>query len=314
MSSFMQLASAGLSLLTLNLTVIAVGALETYAQSSSVNNFSDVPANYWAEPFIQGLAARNIVVGYPDGTFRPKQPIDRDEFAAIIRKAFDQPAVRQIASGAVYKDVSTDYWAVRPIEEAYQQGFMKGYSGGYFRPNQPVSKVEAIVALNRGLDLTSGASAVTQTPPPQRSVPQQTQPIARRRPIYLPLAITSLMQPLIIPKAQAMPTTPATPKTTEQQAAVVTQPASSIVNQTYDDANKIPEYAVGSVAAATKQNIVVNYPNPKLLNPNQPATRGEITALIYQTLVAQNKIQPLATDLSANQYIVHTPNNNQNLQ
>jgi len=317
MTGLMRLASAGISLLSLNLTVFAVGALETYAQSSSVSSFRDVPANYWAQPFIRGLATRNIVAGYPDGTFRPEQPVDRDEFAAIVRKAFDQPPIRQIQSGAVYKDIPANYWAVRPIEEAYQQGFMAGYPGGYFRPNQPVSKVEAIVALNKGLDLINNASAATIPTVTQRVVPQQTRRKAAKKPIFLPLAITSLMQPLVIPQAQAASPNiapPSTPLTTKQQATNVSNPASVIVANTYTDANKIPQYAVGSVAAATQRNIVVNYPETNVFNPNKPATRGEISALVYQTLVSQNKIEPLADNLPANQYVVRPPINNQSVQ
>jgi hypothetical protein len=293
--------SAGVSLLSLNLIVLAVGALDTSAQSSPVNTFSDVKSSYWAEPFIQGLAARNIVTGYPDGTFRPEQPVDRDEFAAIIRKAFDQPAIRQIQSGAVYKDIPANYWATRPIEEAYQQGFMSGYAGGYFRPNQPVSKVEAIVALNKGLNLTTSASAVTVPTVAQRVVPEQTTRKAVKRRILMPLAFTTLMQPLLIPKAQAVPA----------NAVNLNSPASFIITNTYADAKKIPQYAVGDVAAATEKNLVVNYPNTKVLNPTKPATRGEITALIYQTLVYQGKIEPLAINSSASQYIVRTPIRNQ---
>ncbi|MFB2771172.1 S-layer homology domain-containing protein [Pelatocladus sp. BLCC-F211] len=295
MSQLAQLAKAGVSLLTLNLTVFAVGALDTYAQSSPATTFSDVQPNYWAQPFIQGLAAKNIVTGYPDGTFRPEQPVDRDEFAAIIRKAFDQAPIRQIQSGAVYKDIPANYWATRPIEEAYQQGFMSGYPGGYFRPNQPVSKVEAIVALNKGLNLTTNTSAVTVPTAIQRVVPQNTTRKAVKRRIFMPLGFTTLMQPLLIPKAQAVPTV--------EQAS---RPASFLITNTYADANKIPQYAVGDVATATQKNLVVNYPNPKVLNPNKPATRGEITALIYQTLVAQGKIEPIAINLPANQYIVRT--------
>jgi S-layer homology domain len=314
MTQLMQLASAGISLLTLNLTVFAVGALDTYAQSPPATTFSDVPSSYWAQPFIQGLAARNIVSGYPDGTFRPKQPVNRDEFAAIIRQGFDQPPIRQIESGAVYQDIPVNHWAVRPIEEAYQQGFMTGYPDGYFRPNQPVSKVEVIAALNRGLNLTADAPAATELTTTPSSVPQQTTRRTTKRPIFFPLAITSLMQPLLIPQAQAAPVDVPTSAPTEQKAAEASKPGSSIVTNTYDDANQIPQYAVGSVAAATQKNIVVNYPNPQILNPNKPATRGEITALVYQTLVAQNKIEPLANNLPANQYIIRTPSNNQNVQ
>ncbi|BAB77015.1 S-layer homology domain-containing protein [Anabaena sp. FACHB-709] len=316
MTQLKRLASAGISLLTLNLTVLAIGALETYAQSSPVTTFSDVPSSYWAQPFIQGLAARNIVAGYPDGTFRPKQPVNRDEFAAIIRKAFDQQPIRQIESGAVYKDIPTSHWAVRPIEEAYQQGFMTGYPDGYFRPNQPVSRIEAIVALNRGLNLTA-TQAVTEPTITQSVFPQKTTRRTTKRQIFLPLAITSLMQPLLIPQAQAAPVnvpTPSTPLTTEQEVAEASKPASLLVTNTYDDASKIPQYAIGSVAAATQENIVVNYPNLRVLNPNKPTTRGEVSALIYQTLVAKNKIDPLAENLPANQYIVRSPINKQNVQ
>ncbi|MBW4563849.1 MAG: S-layer homology domain-containing protein [Mojavia pulchra JT2-VF2] len=319
MTRLTQLASAGVSLLTLNLIVLAVGALDTYAQSSPATTFSDVQPSYWAQPFIRSLAARNIVTGYPDGTFRPEQAVDRDEFAAIIRQAFDQPPIRQIEGGAVYKDVPANYWATRPIEEAYQQGFMTGYPGGYFRPNQSVTKVEAIVALSKGLNLTAGTSAVTVPITTQSAVPQQSTRRATKRPIFLPLAITSLMQPLLIPKAQAAPAnavTPSTPSTTDQQAvaANLNRPASFIITNTYADANRIPQYAVGDVAAATKKNIVVNYPNPKVLNPSKPATRGEITALIYQTLVAQGKIEPLANNSPANKYIVRADSSNRNAQ
>ncbi|BDI14397.1 hypothetical protein ANSO36C_01990 [Nostoc cf. commune SO-36] len=304
MTQLIKLVSAGISLLTLNLTVLAVGALETSAQSSPTTTFSDVQSNYWAQPFIQGLAARNIVTGYPDGTFRPEQPVDRDEFAAIIRKAFDQPATRQIQSGAVYKDVPTNYWATRPIEEAYQQGFMTGYPGGYFRPNQSVSKVEAIVALNKGLNLTTGTSAVSVPTVMQRVVPQKTaqKPVKRR--IFMPFAFSALMQPLLISQAPAV----------AANAVNLNHPASFIITNTYADANNIPQYAIGDVAAATKANIVVNYPKPKVLNPSKPATRGEITALVYQTLVSQGKIEPIAINLPANQYIVRTPVNKQNAQ
>lgn len=314
MTRLMHIASTGLSLLTLNLTVLGVAALETYAQSSPVTTFSDISSNYWAQPFIQGLAERNIVAGYPDGTFRPEQPVSRDEFAAIIRQAFDQQPIRQIESGAVYKDVPANYWAVRPIEEAYQQGFMAGYPGGYFRPNQPVSKVEAIVSLNKGLNLTTTTSPVTKTNITERVVPQQTRRRAKRRPLFLPLAITSLMQPLSAPQAQAAPAEVGTPTITEQQATTVSEPASVMLTNTYADADKIPQYAVGSVAAATKSNIVVNYPNANVLNPNQPATRGEITALVYQTLVARNQIEAIAENLPANQYIVRNQMNEQNVQ
>lgn len=281
---------------------------KTYAQSSKTT-FPDVKPNYWAQPFIQGLADRNIVAGYLDGTFRPEKSIDRDELAAIINKAFEQPPVRQISSGAVYKDVPQGYWATEPIEAAYEQGFLSANPNGVFRPNQNVTKAEAIVALSKGLDSPSTTAQATT---------QRRKPAAKRKFVLFPLAITSLMQPLLIARVNAANTPIIQPpqqkpdstnaQVPEKRDNVATnnRSASSILNNAYADANQIPEYAVTDIAKVTQANIVVNYPNRKNLNPNKPATRAEVAALVYQTMVSQGRMKPLAINTPAYQYIVRT--------
>lgn len=76
-----------------------------------------------------------------------------------------------------------------------------------------------------------------------------------------------------------------------------------IVGNYYRDAAQIPKYVVDAVAKTTAAGIVVNYPNLRVLNPNQAATRGEVAALIHQALVYQGKITPLPTNRATN-YIV----------
>jgi uncharacterized surface protein with fasciclin (FAS1) repeats len=125
--------------------------------SGATSKFSDVEAGYWAQPFIQALAAKNIITGFPNGAFRPEQPVQRAEFAAMIQKAFNQNPVRQL-KGTGFTDVPPDYWATAAIEEAYETGFMGGLSGGFFQPGQNVSKVQAIVALANGLNLAADSS------------------------------------------------------------------------------------------------------------------------------------------------------------
>ncbi len=76
-----------------------------------------------------------------------------------------------------------------------------------------------------------------------------------------------------------------------------------VTSKYYRDAAQIPKYAVDAVAKTTAAGIVVNYPNLRVLNPNQAATRGEVAALIHQALVYQGKITPLPTNRATN-YIV----------
>jgi S-layer homology domain len=250
--------------------------------------FPDVASNYWAQPFIQRLAEQNIISGYPDGTFRPEQPLERDEFAAIIRDAFNQNKVRQIASGSVFKDISADYWAASAIEEAYEAGFMNGFPGGYFRPREEISRVQAIVTLVNTLNL----SPKPATPSVEQTT---TQAQAIKKPKIIPLGFLALMQPAVMsPSAQ-------------REKSTSRRPPSFVVSNYYQDADKIPQYAVDEVATASRANIVVNYPNPKVLNPNQPLTRGAAAAVIYQTLVHQGKVPSIPVNVKAFNYIVYPP-------
>ncbi len=176
MGSLFQLSSARTTLLALGLTAATVSPLaiaglasaqtpvptETPATTPSpaaAPNFYDVSADYWAYPFIQALAQRNIIAGFPDNSFKPNQSVSRAEFAAMIQKAFNQPAVRQLSSGG-FRDVPSNYWAMSAIQKAYETGFMAGYPGNVFLPNQQIPKVQAIVALRSGLNLTSSGTPV----------------------------------------------------------------------------------------------------------------------------------------------------------
>jgi hypothetical protein len=215
---------------------------------------------------------------------------------------------------------------------------MTGYPGGFFRPNQDISRVDALVALEKNLDSssTSPTPSTTQTTNQAATNQATTQPVRTRRVtkkrLFIPLAMTTLMQPLVTAPANSQrtpanssPSSVASDKgvspsgspssVASNQGSSSTRPASFTVSNYYADAKKIPHYAVGNVAAATKANIVVNYPNQNILNPNQPATRGDVAAFIYQALVAQGKIEPLPSSVEASNYIVGRPtSSNQNPQ
>lgn len=61
----------------------------TAAQLAQATTFPDIQG-HWAQSFIQSLAARGVIRGFPDGTFRPDEPVTRAQFAAMIRQAFER--------------------------------------------------------------------------------------------------------------------------------------------------------------------------------------------------------------------------------
>ncbi|MBW4683782.1 MAG: S-layer homology domain-containing protein [Komarekiella atlantica HA4396-MV6] len=195
--------------------------------------FNDVPENFWGRRFINVLSSRGILKGFPDYSFRPNQPVNRAEFAAILQKAFDQKLSKTTTA---FRDVPVKFWANPAIDQALSTGFLKGYPNKTFKPQQKISRAQVLVALASGLNLKAPAS-------PNR------------------------------------------------------------VLSSYKDAKNIPQYAVGKIAAATANRLVVNYPDSQILSPNKEASRAEVAAMIHQALVHLGKLETIPS-----QSIVRSPN------
>ena len=127
----------------------------TPAPSPDVIAFSDVPPTYWAAPYIIALTQRGVLGGFPGGTFQPDKPVTRAEFAGIVSKAFDQAPTQPSSQ---FEDIAPTYWANAAIEKSVQTGFMNGYPGEVFRPDQPILLSQLQVALITGLNLPTPAN------------------------------------------------------------------------------------------------------------------------------------------------------------
>jgi hypothetical protein len=115
---------------------------------------SDVAGN-WAEPFIRALVDKEIIKGYPDGTFKPNQPINRAEFAALLNRAFTLQPVR---AARKFKDVPKKFWGAEVVQKATSSGFLRGYSNNTFAPKQNITRIQSLVALVEGSKLDRSGS------------------------------------------------------------------------------------------------------------------------------------------------------------
>ena len=125
----------------------ATGTLDVPIQAKA---FSDVPNDFWAKSAIVALSNRGVITGFSDGTFKPDQAINRAEFAGIIQKAFDQQKSKPVMK---FTDIKDNFWAVGAINEATQTGFMTGYPGGAFKPEQAIPRLEMLSSIATGLQL-----------------------------------------------------------------------------------------------------------------------------------------------------------------
>ena len=185
----------------------------------------DDVTGHWAEDFIKALIERDIMKGFAeDGTFRPQNDLTRAQFAALLIKAFSLPFKR---SPSRFWDVSSSFWGAAAIDRCYRMGFLSGFPDGSFRPNDPLTRAQATVALVNGLGMTGG-----------------------------PLDLLGL----------------------------------------YNDRNDIPNYAKDEIATATLRRLIVAYPTTNRMRPTQPMTRGEMSAALYQALVATGNAPPIESD------------------
>jgi uncharacterized lipoprotein YddW (UPF0748 family) len=123
--------------------------IEEPALPPKTPQFPDV-GNHWAKPFIEALAARGIVSGFPDGTFKPNQTVNRAQYAAILTQAFKLPTKRPALK---FIDVADNYWAAPVIQKAYEMGLLSGYPNLEFRPLAGITKAQMLVSLVNGLNL-----------------------------------------------------------------------------------------------------------------------------------------------------------------
>ena len=116
------------------------------ANSTKSNSYSDVAAGAWYNHAVSTLSAMGIVKGDSHGKFNPNAPITRAEFAAIAAR-FDDKAD---TTAVDFSDIAS-HWAKDEISAAANNGWINGYTDGTFRPNNKITRAEAMTLVNRVL-------------------------------------------------------------------------------------------------------------------------------------------------------------------
>ena len=113
---------------------------------TTYNTFPDVNEGYWANTAISTMASLGVINGRNSGLFDPDAYITRAEFAAICAR-FDDSGVDGITT---FTD-TVGHWAEDEISRAAALGWIQGYADGTFRPNQYITRAQAVTMINRVL-------------------------------------------------------------------------------------------------------------------------------------------------------------------
>jgi hypothetical protein len=171
------------------------------------------------------------------------------------------------------------YWAKNCVQQLGERKLITGYPDGSFRPEATVTRAEAaVLMLNAFPDSPVKRTATIFKDVPSNYWANKAISTAYQKGFFsgYPGGIFQPNQP--IPRAQIIGVVAG-----GKNYNPLSNPT-QILQQYFNDAGQIPNYAQSSIASATINSIVVNYPNVKQLKPLQSATRGEVAALICRAL------------------------------
>ncbi|MDJ1176115.1 glycoside hydrolase family 10 protein [Roseofilum capinflatum] len=190
---------------------------------------------------------------------------------------------------AKFTDI-TNHWAQAVVEQLADQKIVSGYLNGQFKPDAPMNRAEFAALLSRAFPHYPktgqiGGMQFKDVPPSYwaygvirnayesgflRGYPNQRfQPTDRLTRLQALLALSNGL------------------KYEPQNLVEMT------LNETFEDADQIPEYARSPIAAAAEHSLVVNYPDVTQLRPNAIATRAEIVSMIAQARQTENSVSPV---------------------
>ncbi|HEY9735106.1 MAG TPA: S-layer homology domain-containing protein, partial [Trichocoleus sp.] len=171
------------------------------------------------------------------------------------------------------------HWANTCINQLMTQNRLGGYPDGTFRPQATLTRTEfAVLMLN-----SFGNVEPTRQAPTFRDVPASFWGYRAVRDAYAREFFSGYPDGTFrpeeaIPRVQAIAILANATRMSSQEAP------DAVLQRYFDDAQQVPNYARRAVAAGTVGRLVVNYPNVRQLRPNQAITRGEVAAIICQSL------------------------------
>ncbi len=200
-----------------------------------------------------------------------------------------EAAISTPQDAIVFADVPEGYWAEPYIDALSSRGLIAGYDDNTFRPDQPVTRSQIARIVSETFDLTTDKESLEFS---------DVEADYWARESIGETVLGGFMTGF--PDDTFKPNDPVT--RTQTFVTLVTGlniEAPTNIQATLDryaDANDIPDWANEQIAAATASNFVVNNPNVANLNPNEPTTRAELSAIIYQALVGEGVLEPIDSE------------------
>lgn len=119
-------------------------------KKSKTLHYEDLSKKHWAYEEIAKATKAGIVKGYGDGRFAPNQHVSRVEMTVMIAGALH---IKGSKKGKIpFRDIENDHWAAPIVKQMKKEGWISGYAGGTFRPDEFATRAEFISLLYRAIN------------------------------------------------------------------------------------------------------------------------------------------------------------------
>ena len=129
---------------------IAVSAVGLSASSAGLTFTDAAEVADWAKGFVAAAVDAGIITGFDDGSFKPNDNMTREQFAAVIVRAFK---LGEADAALTFIDADQIGWSKGYIAKAVELGIINGYEDNSFKPANNVSRAEAFKMLSTALNL-----------------------------------------------------------------------------------------------------------------------------------------------------------------
>ena len=193
------------------------------------------------------------------------------------------------AAQSQFMDVNSSYWASEYVQALTEASIISGYEDSTFRPDRQMTRAEFASILSGGLPTAEVREPITFSDVPEDHWAAGAIASAYSKGFLsgYPDGTFGLNQPITRLEVLLSLTS---------GLGIDTSGANGEALAAFADRGEIPDWATAAIAAATENQLVVNYPNVQQLNPSQNATRAEIAAIAYQALVSSGRADVIASE------------------
>ena len=130
--------------------VINSAEIEMETETDDLPGFTDVEEGDWYYEHVSAAVKYELLAGYPDETFRPGISITREEAAVIVSQLQELEDEGPVRAFTDKEEISN--WAESAVSTVIAAGIMAGYHDDTFRPGIPITRAEAVTALDQALE------------------------------------------------------------------------------------------------------------------------------------------------------------------